>query len=58
MDGIYKLYKEFKFENFWDTKNNKKIDSFDDGRYLIDDWNFYQNIRKKKQILKLFIIIP
>lgn len=53
MDGIYKLYKEFRFENFWDTKNNKIINNFDDRRYLIDDWNFYQSIRKKESNPKI-----
>ena len=47
MDGIKALFDNFNVINLWDTKNNKVIDSFEDCRYKKEDWDFYQEIRKK-----------
>ena len=47
MDGLQALFNNFEVTNFWDTDNNKVIDSFEDGRYKKEDWDFYQEIRKK-----------
>ena len=47
MDGIKALFGSFKIENFWDTKNNKKMDSNSKwGKYHKEDWEFYQRKRK------------
>lgn len=48
MDGIERLFKEFNVANFWDTDNNKTIDSFNGG-YKKEDWDFYQRIRVSKE---------
>ena len=45
MDGIERLFKEFNIANFWDTDNNKTIDSVN-GIYKKEDWYYYQQIRK------------
>lgn len=47
MDGLKNLFENFKVLNFWDTKNTKSQDFDDNGRYLKDDWDCYQYIRKQ-----------
>lgn len=50
MDGIERLFKAFSVGNFWDTDNNKKMDSDSDwGQYKESDWEFYQSIRKSTE---------
>lgn len=56
MDGIERLFKEFNVVNFWDTDNNKKIDSFK-GIYKKEDWNFYQSIRAGKENLNVLRLL-
>lgn len=47
MDGIKSLFKRNNPVNFWDTDNNKNIDSDEDfGQYSKEDWDFYQERRK------------
>lgn len=46
MDGIKNLFNTFEVINFWDTKNNKTMEIFDNnGSYKKEDWEFYQKIR-------------
>lgn len=46
MDGIKRLFDAFDINNFWDTNNNKEMNSDSDwGKYKESDWNFYQGIR-------------
>ena len=47
MDGIKALFDEFPPENFWDTDNNKEIDtsSWNGSPYSKDDWECYKNLR-------------
>lgn len=46
MDGIKCLFETYDVINFWDTANNKVMDSDSDwGRYDKTDWEFYQEIR-------------
>ena len=53
MDGIKRLFSEFKVGNLWDTDNNKTIDRSDFGSYKSEDWDFYQKRRKEKNTLFL-----
>lgn len=47
MDGIKALFERSYPQNFWDTENNKTIDSDEGfGQYNKEDWDFYQKIRK------------
>ena len=46
LDGIEMLENEFRFNNFWDTKNNKESTVKDGGRYKKSDWDFYTKMRK------------
>ena len=45
MDGIKDFFESFSPANFWDTDNNKEMDSFEESRYNEEDWNFYKQIR-------------
>jgi len=46
MDGIRNLFNTFKVTNFWDTENNKVIETFsNNSSYKKEDWEFYQEIR-------------
>lgn len=58
MDGLEALFKTFAVINFWDTENNKVVDSNSNmGRYNYSDWEFYKNIRKSKiepKVLNLY----
>jgi len=58
MDGISFLFDNFSVLNFWDTQNNKVMDSDSDfGKYDKEDWEFYQKIRKSKtdpKVINLF----
>lgn len=51
MDGLKSLKDSVNILNFWDTKNTKE-QTFDangrDGRYLKEDWDCYQYLRKSK----------
>lgn len=49
MDGIKDLFDSFEVLNFWDIKNSKKIDSFDNGKYRKEDWDFYKKIRNSEK---------
>jgi competence protein ComEC len=44
MRGIKNLFSEIYVENFWDTRNNKKIENFNSSRDK-EDWEFYQYLR-------------
>lgn len=47
MDGIKSLFEDFSITNFWDTNNDKKMDTDENfGIYDKEDWEFYQKIRK------------
>ena len=48
MDGIKELFDQFGPINFWDTNNRKVIspNSWANGRYSREDWEFYQALRK------------
>ena len=49
MDGIKALFEAFSVTNFWDTENDKVMDENSDwGKYRKEDWDFYQEIRKKE----------
>lgn len=51
MDGLKRLNDSIRIVNFWDTANTKQQD-FDQngksGRYLKEDWECYQSLRKSK----------
>ncbi len=51
LDGLYELARLFKIYNFWDTKNNKEIDTSKKeqmGRFNPEDWDCYQHLRQSK----------
>jgi len=45
MDGIKDLFELFSPGNFYDTSNNKEIDSWNGSPYREEDWRFYKNLR-------------
>jgi len=47
MDGIEAFFSEFSPANFWDTENNKEIDSqnWNGSPYRSTDWDFYKHLR-------------
>ena len=47
MDGIKALFDEFPPTNFWDTNNQKELDSssWSGSPYNQADWEFYKNLR-------------
>ena len=47
LDGFKRLFDEFNVCNFWDTENNKKIESFKKSPYNSEDWLDYQKRRKR-----------
>lgn len=49
MDGLKELFKNFDVLNFWDTANNKVIEDGNFGQYNKEDWDYYQEIRKKSK---------
>lgn len=49
MDGIKALFDSFSVINFWDTDNNKVIENFTDRKYSKEDWDYYQEIRKRTE---------
>lgn len=49
MDGLEAFFNKFKVYNFWDTPNNKKLDSVGGG-YKQSDWDFYQQIHYPKKV--------
>lgn len=50
MDGIKDLFDTFDVINFWDTSNNKEMESDTSwGKYREEDWEFYQTIRKSEK---------
>lgn len=55
MDGLLKLYESVPILNFWDTENTKE-QAFDEngksGRYIKEDWDCYQKLRKSKEAPK------
>ncbi len=58
MDGISSLFDNFSVLNFWDTPNNKVMDSDSDfGKYDKKDWEFYQKIRKSKTSPKVLNLL-
>lgn len=50
MDGLQRLFKTFKVENFWCTDCDKPKPSFESGgaKYNEADWNLYELFKKKK----------
>ncbi|MFG1499558.1 hypothetical protein ABMA70_05055 [Halobacteriovorax sp. XZX-3] len=50
MGGLAKLLNSVDVSNFWDTKNNKEIDtdSWDNSPYAKEDWDAYQAVRSGK----------
>lgn len=57
MDGIYRLFNEFKISNFWDTNNKKSIPSNQDfSMYKKEDWDFYQYLRTTNDVKVLNIL--
>ena len=48
MDGIKDFFESFSPANFWDTDNNKEMESFEESRYNEEDWNFYKQLRDGK----------
>lgn len=48
MDGIKKLFSEINIANFWDTGVKREAPSFETGKYLKADWDFYQKLCKKE----------
>ena len=53
LDGLAELSRTFKIYNFWDTKNNKEIDTSRKeqmGRFNPDDWKAYQQLRPQIQL--------
>lgn len=46
MDGIKALFDNFSVANFWDTKNNKTIPTFESFGFNKEDWQFYQKLKK------------
>lgn len=48
MDGIKALFESYDVINFWDTENDKTMDENSTwGQYNKNDWDYYQEIRKK-----------
>lgn len=47
MDGLKVFFEEFKPINFWDTHNNKEIDSFRN-LHSEEDWDFYRTLRDER----------
>lgn len=53
MDGLKDFFDKYSIINFWDTANDKVMDTSSDwGKYSKDDWEFYQSVRKKVPIRK------
>jgi len=46
MDGLKALFRNFSVANFWDTKNNKSIPTFESFGFNKEDWQFYQTLKK------------
>lgn len=46
LGGVKKLFDEFEILNFWDTNNNKVINSWGGGSHSKEDWSFYQQLKK------------
>ncbi len=57
MSGIKELFARKSVLNFWDTENNKFIDShtWKNSPYNKEDWDFYQSIRKSIKDPKIFV---
>jgi competence protein ComEC len=47
MDGLRDIFQSFSVPNFWDTANNKAAPDFGGGGYNKEDWDFYEELRKK-----------
>ena len=45
MDGIKSFFSHFGPINFWDTNNNKEMESWEGSPYNSDDWYFYKRLR-------------
>lgn len=46
LGGVEDFFNTFKPINFWDTNNNKEIESFENSSHKESDWDFYKNLRK------------
>ena len=44
MDGIKDLFDEYPPVNFYDSDNNKEMDSFEGSPYQEEDWKFYKTL--------------
>ncbi|MCL1880812.1 MAG: hypothetical protein FWF76_01385 [Oscillospiraceae bacterium] len=55
MDGIKDFFEVFSPINFWDTDNNKVMDSsgWTKSKYNKDDWDFYQKNRERESSPKV-----
>jgi len=45
MDGIKQLFSKITITNFWDTGVKREAPSFENGKYLKADWDFFQKLR-------------
>lgn len=54
MDGIKRLFQEFKIMNFWDTHNKKTLDNHFE-QYEEADWLYYQWLRHSDEYKKLYL---
>lgn len=57
LDGIKDLFSTFEITNFWDTPNNKTMESGNFGNYREEDWKFYQSIRKNQNNPKVLNLL-
>ena len=48
MDGIKDVFEDFRPVNFYDTDNNKEIESWNGSPYRQEDWDYYKTLRDGK----------
>ena len=53
MDGVRSLFAEFSPVNFWDTDNDKEIESWSGSPYDSSDWEFYKLLRDTDRLRDL-----
>lgn len=60
LDGIKRLFSNYKVINFWDTDNNKTMDFSDlrgSGKYKEWDWEYYRRIRNNNKAPKVLQLL-